>query len=79
MCEGVRVLGLGLGLGLGFGGLGGMVGMEENAELEEGEASYYRDDEDKIIDPDISLSYIVRASLCFIGQLFDYFFVFGFN
>ncbi|GLT60863.1 hypothetical protein SLA2020_336070 [Shorea laevis] len=32
--------------------------MEENAELEEGEARYYRDDDDKIVDPDIALSYI---------------------
>ncbi|XP_059435060.1 cysteine-tryptophan domain-containing zinc finger protein 7-like isoform X2 [Corylus avellana] len=45
-----------------------MVGMEENAELEEGEASYYGDDEDKIIDPDISLSYIDEKIRSVLGH-----------
>jgi hypothetical protein len=48
------------GLGLGFGG--GRE-MDEN-ELEEGEACSYRndnDDYDASIDPDVALSYIVRA------------------
>lgn len=36
--------------------------MEENSELEEGEACYYKDDEDKNVDPDIALAYIVSLS-----------------
>lgn len=54
------------GLGLGFGGGGGGREMEET-ELEEGEAYSYNnnnnniDDYDSSIDPDIALSYIVRA------------------
>lgn len=49
------------GLGLGFGG--GGRDMDET-ELEEGEACSYRndnDDDDASIDPDVSLSYIVRG------------------
>lgn len=70
VCEGVRVSGLGIGLG---SGLGRMVDMEENIELEEGEACFAKDDDDTNIDPDIALSYIVRVSLCFARQLFSYF------
>jgi hypothetical protein len=53
------------GLGLGFG-VGGR-DMDET-ELEEGEACSYRndnDDDDASIDPDVALSYIVRAPLFF--------------
>lgn len=42
--------------------------MEENSELEEGEACYYKDD-DENIDPDIDLSYIVRVFFCFCFKL----------
>lgn len=49
------------GLGLGFG-----VGreMDEIAELEEGEAYYYKDGDDDdgaSMDPDVALSYLVRV------------------
>lgn len=42
--------------------------MEDNSELEEGEACYYKDD-DENIDPDIDLSYIVRVSICFCFKI----------
>lgn len=53
---------LGLGLGLGFGGGGRGREMEE-PELEEGEACSFQnhEDYDASIDPDVALSYIVRA------------------
>ncbi|KAF3456193.1 hypothetical protein FNV43_RR00843 [Rhamnella rubrinervis] len=41
--------------------------MEENSELEEGEACYYKDD-DENIDPDIDLSYIDEKIQHFLGH-----------
>lgn len=48
-------------IGLGFGGGGGTE--MEDTELEEGEACSYQNNEDydASIDPDIDLSYLVRA------------------
>lgn len=49
--------------------------MEEDAELEEGEAAYYKDDDDRSIDPDIALSYLVRVlycSCCIKVQIFGF-------
>ena len=44
--------------GLGFWGVS--LEMDENSELEEGEACYYKDDDDNI-NPDTAFSYIVRV------------------
>lgn len=56
------IKGLGLGLGLGLGA--GRKEMVES-ELEEGEACSFQnhEDYDATVDPDVSLSYIVRAFL----------------
>ena len=71
------------GLGLGFG-VGGR-DMDET-ELEEGEACSYRndnDDDDASIDPDVALSYIVRAFFFYHVLLLQtsiiYMFCFVFN
>lgn len=66
MFEGVRVRVLGLE-GTSSWCLMGLK-MEENSELEEGEACYYMDD-DENINPDIDLSYIVRMYFCFCLKL----------
>ena len=47
------------GLGVGFGSEGEM----EETELEEGETCSYQNGEDSTIDPDVTLSYIVRLLL----------------
>lgn len=46
--------------------------MEENSELEEGEAHCYKGDKDNI-DPDTDLSYIVRVYLLFCFILVQFF------
>jgi hypothetical protein len=68
------------GLELRFGGGGGGREMEET-ELEEGEACSYRNDNeeyDPSIDPDVTLSYIVRIFTCFFAsyKFLIYFFLF---
>lgn len=48
------------GLGLEIFGVFVWLNMDDNTELEEGEACYYKDDDDDKLDLD-SLSYIVRV------------------
>lgn len=50
----------GLGIGLGLGGAVGARAMED-MELEEGEACSYHNSNNEFEDPDVALSYIVRA------------------